>query len=81
MPYFVYVIKSIGNSIHYIGSTSDLANRLADHNAGRSRFTKGHRPWDLILSEEYETKAEAIRREKYLKSGKGREIIGKLTKI
>ncbi len=80
MPYYVYVIKSVGRGIHYIGSTSDVHKRVADHNAGRSRFTRGHRPWVLVHNEIFETKAEAFRREMYLKSGKGREVLKKIIK-
>lgn len=80
MPFYVYVIKSISKGIQYVGSTSDVHKRIDDHNAGRSSFTKGHRPWVLVQQEEFTTKAEALRRERYLKSGKGREVLKKIIK-
>ncbi len=80
MPYYVYVIKSISKGTQYVGSTSDVHKRVADHNAGRSSFTKGHRPWMLVHQESFTTKAEALQRERYLKSGKGREILKKTIK-
>jgi len=77
MPYYVYVIKSISKGTQYVGSALDVSKRLADHNAGRSSFTKGHRPWMLVHQETFATKIEALRRERYLKSGKGREVLKK----
>jgi len=74
------VIKSISKDTQYVGSTSDVHKRVADHNAGRSSFTKGHRPWILVHQESFATKAEALQRERYLKSGKGREILKKKIK-
>ena len=78
MMYFIYVIRNTDRGIRYIGSTADIDKRLADHNAGRSRFTKGSRPWILVYSEKFGTKHEALKRERYLKSGKGREILDRI---
>jgi putative endonuclease len=80
MPYYVYVIKSLSKGTQYVGSASDVQKRLSDHNAGRSNFTKGYRPWVLVHKEEFTAKAEALRRERYLKSGKGREVLKKIIK-
>jgi putative endonuclease len=78
MMYFFYVIRNSDRGIRYIGSTADIDKRLADHNAGRSRFTKGSRPWILVYSEKFGTKHEALKRGRYLKSGKGREILDRI---
>lgn len=59
-----------------MGFTSNLEQRLLSHNElGKKGWTIQFRPWQLLYSEEYETKAEALLREKNLKSGKGREWI------
>jgi putative endonuclease len=77
--YFVYILKSISTGETYIGQTSDIGKRLIQHNSEKYRGTlhtkrrKG--PWELIHKEEYETRSEAMRREKELKTGKGRDWI------
>ena len=76
--FYVYVLKSLVKDIHYIGHTEDLQNRLKQHNAGKTRFTKSAVPWEIIYYEEYPTRNEAITREKFLKSGTGRELLKKL---
>ena len=73
--FYVYVLWS--NKLHkgYVGFTSDLTKRLSEHNSGKSPFTKSGLPWKLIYSEEYLTESEARRREKFLKSGVGRNFL------
>jgi len=78
--FFVYVLKSESTGKRYIGQTNNLEYRVKKHNEGRSRYTKNRGPWDLVYSEKIETRAGAIRREKFLKSGKGREFLNSLTK-
>ena len=55
------------------GGQVALGQRIADHNFGRVFSTKGHRPWHHVYTEAFLTKNEALRREKFLKSGKGRK--------
>jgi putative endonuclease len=74
--YTVYVLFSKKFNKIYIGYTSDLKNRLISHNElSKKGWTLKFRPWVLIYSEIFETKKEALLREKNLKSGKGREWI------
>ena len=78
MSYFVYVIRSETTGKRYIGQTSDLKARLDRHNSdyGKDRYTsKQDGPWELVYSEELETRSTAVRRERFLRSGKGREGI------
>ena len=49
--------------------------RRARHNAGLVLATKSYRPWELVAREEYKSRAEAMRREKWLKSGVGRKYV------
>lgn len=72
---FVYVIRSLKDGRFYVGLTSNVQRRLSEHNAGRTRSTKGYSPWELFFIEEYETLSEARNREVYLKSGVGKEYI------
>jgi putative endonuclease len=78
MIYFVYVLRSIKTNRLYTGSTSDLDVRLSQHQEGLSRSTKHGRPWKLLHHEQFPTRAEAFRREQYLKSGKGRDELARL---
>ena len=57
--------------------TSNLENRLYAHNHGIKGWTLRGRPWALIHSENYETKMQAENRERFLKTGVGREYIQK----
>jgi len=76
--YFVYVLHSVKLNKRYIGSTSDLATRIHQHNSGKTRFTKGGIPWNIIYKEEYSTLGEARKRELFLKSGVGRQFLDKV---
>ena len=71
--FIVYILKSESSGKLYTGHTHDLKSRLATHNMGFSQYTKGRGPWKLIYSEEFNTRGEAMKREKFFKSGKGRE--------
>ena len=56
----------------YIGLTSDVPARLADHNAGRCPHTARYRPWQLHVTIELPDEQRAVEFERYLKSGSGR---------
>lgn len=76
--YTIYVIKSTSKKFAYVGFTSDLTRRLHEHQSGFNRSTKPFRPFKLIYQENVSTSKEAREREKYLKSGRGREFIKSL---
>ena len=80
MPYFIYVLKSLSHNNFYTGSTENIEKRLSEHNTGKCRYTSGRMPWIIIYKEEYNTRSEAIKREKFLKSGQGRKILKDLLK-
>jgi putative endonuclease len=69
--YFVYILRSLKDRKYYIGSSSDVAARLAFHNAGRQRSTRHRTPFELVHTEVFATKEEALMREKQIKSFKG----------
>ncbi len=73
--YFVYVISSQFRKYIYVGLTADLERRLAEHFDGKERTTKPYRPYKILFTETFGTRVEARMREKYLKSGKGKEWI------
>ena len=73
--FFIYVIRSEIDGRFYVGMTENVEKRLIQHNKGMTFSTKGFRPWRLFFVEEYNTRPEARIREKYLKSGIGKEFI------
>ena len=73
--FFVYVIRSTKYNRNYTGLTSNFERRFDEHNTGRNKTTKPYRPFEIILIEEYPDRPSARKREKYLKSGIGREFI------
>ena len=73
-----YVLRSRKEYRFYIGMCKDLERRIKEHNAGKTKSTKGYRPWELLFYEEFESLQEARNRELYLKSGIGREYIKEL---
>jgi len=73
--YFVYAIKSVNRNYIYAGLTNDIERRVAEHNAGKNKTTKPYRPFKLIYSESFSTRVEARKKEKYLKSGIGKEYL------
>ena len=60
-----------------MGSAEDVTKRLLQHNTGRVRSTKGYRPWELLGSEEYETRSEAFVKEMFYKTGQQKELLKK----
>lgn len=80
MFYYVYILKSMRNSSLYIGYTSNLKNRLEQHNRGQSRATKSFIPYELIFYEAFLNKNDAKNREIYLKGGYGRKTINAMLK-
>lgn len=74
--YTVYILYSkVFNKI-YIGCNSNLEARFKSHNElGTKGWTIKFRPWEVIYTEEFDSKREALDREKQLKGAKGREWI------
>lgn len=70
--YFVYLIRSkINSEKTYIGFTSNLEQRLQEHNSGKSFHTTDFSPWHLVAYCYFDDKLKAMKFEKYLKSGSG----------
>ena len=80
MEYFVYVLESEIDGRLYKGQTTDIYKRLNEHNSGKTKSTKGYKPWKLIYFEKFETIEETVLREKYFKSGIGREFLKEMLK-
>ncbi|MCA6462117.1 MAG: GIY-YIG nuclease family protein [Sediminibacterium sp.] len=74
----VYAILSIPSNEIYVGMALSAEKRLKEHNNGKNRFTKGLRPWKIIHIEYFADWKSARVREKYLKSGVGKEFLKRL---
>ena len=75
--FIVYVLKNPRDKV-YIGQTRDIQKRLEYHNCGIDQYTRGKGPWQLIYSEPFATRAEAMRRERYFKQGAGNRVLKEL---
>jgi putative endonuclease len=75
--FYVYVLRSLKDGKFYTGMTADLERRLEEHNRGITRSTRSRKPFIVIYKETTTNRIEARKREKYLKSGAGREFIKK----
>lgn len=73
--HYVYILRSLKSKRLYKGSCQYLRERISNHNNGKVKSTKVGKPWKLIYYEAFENKTDALREEKFLKSGKGRERI------
>jgi putative endonuclease len=76
--FHTYILRSVKIGKFYIGSTADLAKRVERHNRGDSIYTKNYRPFELVRSEAYNTRAEAVRREREIKNWKSSIMIERL---
>ena len=73
--YYVYILKSGLDEHLYIGYTTDLRKRIRHHQNGEVPSTKFRLPFELIFYEAYKSMADAKRKEKYLKTSKGKSSL------
>lgn len=73
--FYTYVLRSKRDGKFYTGYTSDLENRIEEHNRGQIESTKMRKPLELIYFEACSDEKDAIRREKYLKTSWGKRYI------
>jgi putative endonuclease len=78
---FVYILHSKKDGKLYIGLTNNISRRIEEHNSGRVSATKGRRPLVLVHLENYLDRKQAVEREKFFKSGQGRELLKDLLNI
>ena len=72
----VYALYSKKFNEIYIGYSSSAAKRLQSHNHPKNKgYTKRFQPWELVFTEDFKTRSQAMKREKELKTAKGREYI------
>ncbi|TSC54573.1 MAG: putative endonuclease [Parcubacteria group bacterium LiPW_30] len=73
--FYTYILKSKKDGKLYTGYTSNLRKRFKDHNDGKSTYTKGKGPYELIYYEACLAEEDAKSRELYLKAGRGKRFI------
>ena len=75
MIYFTYALKSLEKNFIYIGITDNPEKRLSQHNKGQVKSTKFYKSFKMIFKQRFSSRIEARKREKYLKSGCGKEYL------
>jgi len=78
--FYVYILHSESDEGLYIGFSTDLRRRLKEHQERKSFATSFRGPWRLIYYEAYSEEADALGRERFLKSGGGRRFLKKQLK-
>ena len=78
--FHVYAIKSILRNYIYVGLTNNLGRRFGEHNNGENKTTNPYKPFELIFIEKFVKRSDARKKEKFLKSGIGKEFLKALVK-
>ena len=73
--YLIYVLKSLKRNYIYVGISDNATRRLEEHNSGKNRTTKPYAPFALLHTETLPDRVSARSREKWFKSGEGKEFI------
>ena len=79
--YYIYILESEKDGKKYTGYTSNLPLRIEAHHAGKVPSTKHRRPLKLIYFEGCLNQADAVKREKYLKTHYGKMFLGNRLKL
>ncbi len=75
MHYIVYALYFKESQRIYVGMTSDLERRVAEHKRGKTRSTKNRGSFEVKIIEKCDNRESARVREKYWKSGCGKETL------
>ena len=76
--FYVYLLRSSKTGRRYVGSCENVDDRLRRHNAGHSKATRHGIPWILVHIESFSNRTEAAKKERYYKSGRGRDELNRL---
>ena len=74
MGHFVYILQSEDNDRYYVGRSKTPQKRLEHHNTTSTGFTSRYRPWELVFTEEFPSKDDAIAAEQMIKDWKSRKM-------
>ena len=73
--FYVYVLISGADGGFYTGLTGDLKRRVGEHSEGMVETTRNRRPLELVYYEACNSRKDAYRREKYLKTTSGKRYL------
>jgi putative endonuclease len=73
--HYVYILHNPRKDFIYVGYSENLKQRVAEHNSGKVQSTKPYQPLVLIHYEAYKVKSDAKRRERYLKTNRGKTTL------
>ncbi|MBA3960730.1 MAG: GIY-YIG nuclease family protein [Chthoniobacterales bacterium] len=76
--FHLYVLRSSKTGRRYVGSCENIEARLERHNAGHSKATRSGTPWVVVHEESFPSRAEAVRKERHFKTGRGRDELERL---
>ncbi len=75
MKYFLYILKSKSADKFYVGISQNPNRRLEYHNSFEKGFTSRYRPWEIVFIHEFNSKTDASKMEKKIKSWKSSKMI------
>ena len=78
MKFYAYILYSKKINKFIIASTDDVKKGLAEHNRSKSTIIRRGFPWELVYTEEFDTRSEAFKRERFIKAQKSEKYIGNL---
>ncbi len=77
LNWFVYFLRSTKKDWIYVGMTGNLERRMREHSEGLVQSTKAYRPLRLSGYVAVESRAIALKLEKYFKGGSGKAVLKK----
>ena len=75
MSNFLYILKSKSTDKFYVGISQNPERRLEYHNSFEKGFTSRYRPWEIVFTQEFNSKNEVAIIEQKIKSWKSRKMI------
>lgn len=78
--HYVYVLRSKADGNLYVGFTENLRQRLLAHNSGKNPSTQLRKPLELIFYEAFVNRFDALRRERYFKTTKGKTALRQMVR-
>jgi putative endonuclease len=78
--FYTYILYSSSFDRFYIGQTNDIVKRIERHNNGYVNSSKAYKPWGIVFFKRFDTRAESMNYETFLKSKKSKDFISNLIK-
>ena len=78
LMFYCYILQSQKDGSFYVGYSQNTETRLLKHNSSSKGYTSTKKPWVLVYSEKFDSKSQALKREKFIKSQKSKTFIENL---